>query len=33
VQPEQHNKYAKSKSFPKRLSVQRSPKGAAGTAQ
>jgi hypothetical protein len=33
VQLEQHNKCAKSKPFPKRLSVQKSPNGAARTAQ
>jgi hypothetical protein len=33
VQPEQRNKCAKSKSFLKRRSVQKSLKGAAGTAQ
>jgi hypothetical protein len=30
VQPDQHYKCAKSKSFPKKLSVQKSPMGAAG---
>jgi hypothetical protein len=33
VQPDQHNKCEKSKSSSKRLSVQKSPKGAAGLAQ
>jgi hypothetical protein len=33
VHPEQHNKCAKIEVFSKRLSMQKSPKGAAGTTQ